>query len=131
MSVFLRETNMVEPLRLLLILRCKPMFAADFYFPLKGKYRLLIDLYKTVFTPWFDLLWIYKRKGMVQLKKKKIYKSRDRVLCGVAGGIAEYLGIDAFWIRLCFAFLTLSGGSGAIVYLIAALLMDDDPESSP
>ena len=36
------------------------------------------------------------------MKEKKIRKSRDKVLCGVAGGIAEYLGIDPLWIRICF-----------------------------
>ena len=46
------------------------------------------------------------------MKEKKIRKSRDKVLCGVAGGIAEYLGIDPLWIRICFVLLALSGGSG-------------------
>lgn len=59
------------------------------------------------------------------MKEKKIRKSRDRVLCGVAGGIAEYLGIDLLWIRICFVLLALSGGSGVLVYFIAALLMEE------
>ena len=63
------------------------------------------------------------------MKEKKLYKSRDKVVCGVAGGVAEYLGIDPLWARIAFAFLALSGGSGVILYVIAALLMNDSPES--
>lgn len=59
------------------------------------------------------------------MKGKKICKSRDKVICGVAGGIAEYLGIDPFWMRLVFVFFSLSGGAGVLVYIIAALLMDE------
>ena len=70
-----------------------------------------------------------ERKGVIYMKEKKIYKSRDKVICGVAGGLAAYLGIDPLWMRICFAFLALSGGSGVILYFIAALLMDDAPET--
>lgn len=62
------------------------------------------------------------------MKEKKIYKSRDRVICGVCGGLAEYLGIDPLWTRLAAAFLALTGGSGVILYFIAALLMEDAPD---
>ena len=64
------------------------------------------------------------------MKQKKIYKSADRVICGVAGGLAEYLGIDPVWMRICFAFLALTGGSGVILYFIAAMLMNDAPGNS-
>lgn len=63
------------------------------------------------------------------MKEKKLYKSRDKVICGVAGGIAEYLGIDPVWMRIAFVFLSLSGGTGVILYFIAALLMNDAPET--
>ena len=59
------------------------------------------------------------------MKEKKIRKSRDKVLCGVAGGIAEYLGIDPLWIRICCVLLALSGGSGVLVYFSAALFMEE------
>jgi phage shock protein C len=42
---------------------------------------------------------------------------------GVAGGIAEYLGVDPTIIRLAFVVLTLLGGSGPLLYLVAWLLM--------
>lgn len=59
------------------------------------------------------------------MKEKKLRKSRDRVLCGVCGGIAEYLGIDPLFVRIGFVLLALSWGSSVLVYVIAALLMDE------
>jgi phage shock protein PspC (stress-responsive transcriptional regulator) len=40
----------------------------------------------------------------------------DRVIGGVAGTIAERLGVDALWVRLGFVVLGLVGGIGVIVY---------------
>ncbi|MCR5196532.1 MAG: PspC domain-containing protein [Pseudobutyrivibrio sp.] len=57
---------------------------------------------------------------------KKLYKSRNKKICGVCGGIADYFNVDPTIIRLLWVFLTLAGGSGIIAYFIAALVMDDD-----
>lgn len=59
---------------------------------------------------------------------KKLYRSNDRKVFGVCGGLAEYFDIDPTIVRLIWILLTLSGGSGAILYLIAALLMDNRPD---
>ena len=62
------------------------------------------------------------------MKGKKLYKStHDRKVCGVCGGIAEYFGVDSTFIRLLWVIFTLAGGSGIIAYIIAALIMTDDP----
>ncbi len=59
---------------------------------------------------------------------KNIYRRKNnRVIAGVCGGIADYLGIDAVWIRLAFVALFLMEGSGILLYLIAWLLI---PEKS-
>ena len=61
--------------------------------------------------------------------KKKLYKSRqDCKLCGVCGGFAEFFDVDSTWIRLGWVFFTILGGSGIIAYIIAALVMPDQPE---
>jgi phage shock protein PspC (stress-responsive transcriptional regulator) len=60
--------------------------------------------------------------------EKKLYRSNDRKIFGVCGGIAEYLDIDPTLVRVIWAVLALSGGSGAVIYLIAALLMDNRPD---
>lgn len=59
---------------------------------------------------------------------KKLYRSNDRKLFGVCGGIAEYFGFDPTVVRFLWIILTLSGGSGIFFYLIAALLMDNRPD---
>ena len=58
---------------------------------------------------------------------KKLYKSYDRKISGVCGGIAEYFDIDPSIVRLGWVALTLMGGSGILLYVIAALIMDDAP----
>lgn len=61
------------------------------------------------------------------MEQKKLKKSAtDRKICGVCGGIAEYLNVDSTVIRLL-AVLLLCTGSGVIAYLVAAIIM---PEAS-
>ena len=56
---------------------------------------------------------------------KKLYKSK---ICGVCGGFAEFFGIDATILRLLVVLFTLAGGSGVLFYIVAALIMPDEPE---
>ncbi len=46
----------------------------------------------------------------------------DRLIAGVAGGIAERLGVDATIIRLAFVVLALAGGFGLVAYLLGWLI---------
>ena len=43
--------------------------------------------------------------------------------------MAEYLGIDPLFVRLGFVLLSAGGGSGVLIYIVAALLMDEAPDS--
>lgn len=64
------------------------------------------------------------------MEKKLIRSKTNRKLCGVCGGIAAYLGIDATVVRLIWALITLfSAGLGLIGYLVAALIIPDEPIS--
>ena len=56
---------------------------------------------------------------------KKLYKSNNRMICGVCAGIAEYLGIDPTVVRLLWAALALTG-TGIVLYIIAALVMPEN-----
>ena len=59
---------------------------------------------------------------------KRLYKFRkDRKLCGVCGGIAEYLEIDPTIIRILWIILTLCWGAGILAYILCALVMSNDP----
>ncbi len=62
------------------------------------------------------------------MNNKKLYRSNDRKIFGVCGGIAEYFGFDPTIVRVIWAVLSLSGGSGAVLYLVAALLMENRPD---
>lgn len=64
-------------------------------------------------------------------RPKRLYRSRtNRKLAGVCGGIADYLGVDPVLIRLLWIFLTLAAGGGVLVYLIAWLVVPQEPEGS-
>jgi len=57
---------------------------------------------------------------------KKLMKSnRDRKICGVCGGIAEYLNVDPVIVRLAAAIAVIAGGTGVMAYVIAAILMPE------
>ena len=60
---------------------------------------------------------------------KRLFKSTtDKKICGVCGGIAEYLNIDSTIVRLLWAILFVFFGSGILLYIIAALVMPNFPE---
>lgn len=60
---------------------------------------------------------------------KKLHRSRnERMVCGVCGGIAEYFNIDPTIIRLVWVLFALGGGSGLLVYFLAAIIIPDGPE---
>ena len=59
--------------------------------------------------------------------EKKLMRSNDRMLLGVAGGIAEYLDIDPVIVRLVFALFSLSSlGYGLAVYFLLALVIPEN-----
>ena len=55
--------------------------------------------------------------------EKRLYRSDNRMLLGVCGGIAEYFGIDPTIVRLLWVLLTFIGFSGLIIYIIAAFIV--------
>lgn len=55
---------------------------------------------------------------MVKKLAKRLYRSEsDRILAGVAGGIAEYFEVDPLLVRIVTALAILSGG-GLILYIL-------------
>ena len=59
---------------------------------------------------------------------KRLYKSENKMICGVCAGIAEYFNIDPTLVRLITVFLLFAGvGSGLIAYIVAAVII---PEKS-
>jgi signal transduction histidine kinase len=56
---------------------------------------------------------------------------RDRILGGVAGGIADHLGVSAVAVRLTFVLLALAAGFGAVVYGLVWLLAPLEAPGEP
>ena len=56
-------------------------------------------------------------------EKRLCRSSSQKMVAGVCGGVAEYLGWDATIVRVIWVALTLAGGSGLLLYLILWLLM--------
>ena len=56
---------------------------------------------------------------------KRLYRTEHgaAMLCGVCGGIAEYFNIDPSIVRLVWAALVIMGGTGILLYVIAAIIL--------
>jgi phage shock protein C len=58
----------------------------------------------------------------------RLYRSRtDRMIGGVAGGLAEYLNIDPVLTRLGFVLFAFAGGAGVLIYVIAWIIIPEQP----
>lgn len=58
--------------------------------------------------------------------KRLVRSSSQKMIAGVCGGVARYLGWDVTIVRLLWIVLTLAGGSGILIYLILWLVMPQD-----
>ncbi len=59
---------------------------------------------------------------------KKLYRSnRDKMLGGVAGGLAEYFAIDPTLVRIIFVVSLFAGGAGVLAYIILWIVVPEEP----
>ena len=77
----------------------------------------------------YIILWIII-PGSDELTTEKKYKKMfrnpdDKVLGGVAGGIAAYFGVDVVLIRVLFVILIFIGFSGPIIYIILWIILPE------
>ena len=62
----------------------------------------------------------------------KLYRSTsDKMLGGVAGGLAEYFDIDPTIVRVLFIVVTLFGGGGILAYVILWIVVPQKPYQIP
>jgi signal transduction histidine kinase len=54
----------------------------------------------------------------------------DRLIAGVAGGVAQHLGVDPVFVRLAFLALGLALGFGVVVYVLLWILAPAEPVGS-
>jgi phage shock protein PspC (stress-responsive transcriptional regulator) len=58
---------------------------------------------------------------------KRFYRSsRDKMIAGVAGGVAEYFDIDPVLVRVAFVVLALSVGFGFLAYIVLWIIVPYD-----
>lgn len=66
-------------------------------------------------------------EGDKNMEQKKLVRSVDnRMVCGVCGGIGKYFNIDPTLIRLVWVLASVVGGSGLLVYIIAAIIIPEE-----
>lgn len=62
----------------------------------------------------------------------KLYRSkRNRILAGVCGGIGEYFSVDPTIVRLLWLLISITGGAGVIAYIIAWIIIPEEPAPVP
>lgn len=64
-----------------------------------------------------------------QSRPKRLYRSHNQIIGGVAAGLAEYLGIDPTIVRIAWALLGIAWGTGVLLYLICWLVIPLEPAS--
>lgn len=59
--------------------------------------------------------------------KKLIRSKTNRTICGVCGGLGEYIGVDPTVIRIIWLIASIcSVGTGFVVYLLAAIIIPEE-----
>ncbi|MGB9929484.1 MAG: PspC domain-containing protein [Methanosarcina sp.] len=62
----------------------------------------------------------------------KLYRSKsNRILAGVCGGIGEYFSVDPTIVRLLWLLISITGGAGVIAYIIAWIIIPEEPAAIP
>jgi len=59
---------------------------------------------------------------------KKLYRSsKDKILGGVAAGLADYFNIDPTLVRVLFVVILFLGGTGILAYIIMWIIVPEEP----
>ena len=62
---------------------------------------------------------------------RRLYRCRDnRILAGVAGGVAEYFDLDPSLVRILFFISVFFGGVGLLLYIGMAIIVPLEPISA-
>lgn len=60
------------------------------------------------------------------MTQTRLYRTvQGRVVGGVAGGLADYFGMDPTIVRLIFVLLVIFGGSGVLLYIILWIILPE------
>ncbi len=70
------------------------------------------------------------RIGNVAARKKLMRLRQGRKIAGVCAGFAEYFDLDVTVVRVVWLIVALFGGGGVLAYIIAWIVMPEEPEMS-
>ena len=71
------------------------------------------------------------RVGGVIARKRLVRPREGRKIAGVCLGLAEYFGLDVTIVRLVWLITTLMAGTGLLAYLIAWIVIPEEPYKLP
>lgn len=67
-----------------------------------------------------------RHKTNIVMKENRLYRIvNGKVIGGVAGGIAEFFGVDPTIIRIIFILLTIMGGGGLLIYIVLWIVVPE------
>jgi len=69
-----------------------------------------------------------RRVGAVASRAKLMRSRTDRKIAGVCAGFAEYFDLDVTVVRVVWLIVALFGGGGILAYIIAWIVMPEEPE---
>lgn len=62
------------------------------------------------------------------MKPRLVRSESERMIAGVCGGLAAYLGVDPVLVRLAFLLLIPAGGVGIPLYLIMMIIVPEESD---
>lgn len=66
------------------------------------------------------------------MEPKRLYRTRaNRVLAGVCSGIGVYFNVDPVIVRLLWVIFAVAGGAGVLAYIIAWIIVPEEPIIPP
>ena len=65
---------------------------------------------------------------MENMSSTRLLRTRDKIIGGVCGGIAKWLGWDVTIVRIAYIFISILSAAfpGAIVYIILWMIMPEE-----
>lgn len=65
---------------------------------------------------------------MEQMSSARLLRTKDKILGGVCGGIAKWLGWDVTLIRIAYIFISILSAAfpGTIVYIVLWVIMPEE-----
>ncbi|MGW0038901.1 ATP-binding protein [Gordonia sp. NPDC003376] len=69
--------------------------------------------------------------AQAELPPRLMRRSGGRVIGGVAGGVADHLGVDAFRVRVVFVVLTALAGAGVLAYALLWFFCPQGSDTAP